>query len=120
LLGFVSQFYLHLRIPLSHEYSGERGLVSLIRGNLNVLSYYTGPESAYYIVLILNIDDDPDMYEGAIPNVAQLILQHLNDDSYLQMVPFLFQRLSVYPSLTDEQNLIYYYQDDIKQSFKRY
>jgi hypothetical protein len=104
-----------MQIYGTHEYSGEKGLITLIRGNLNVLSYYTGPESAYYIILILNIDDDPDMYEGAMPNVAQLILQHLDDDSYLQMVPFLFQRLSVYPSLTDEQNLIYYYQDGIKR-----
>jgi len=104
-----------MQIYGAHEYSGERGLVSLIRGNLNVLSYYTGPESAYYIVLILSIDDDPDMYEGAMPNIAQLILQHLDEDYYLQMIPSLFQRLSVYPSLTEEQNLLYYYQDDIKR-----
>ncbi|MFX0083749.1 MAG: hypothetical protein ACFE94_18515, partial [Candidatus Hodarchaeota archaeon] len=104
-----------MQIYGTHEYSGEKGLVSLIRGNLNVLSYYTGPESAYYVILILSIDDDPDIYEGAMPNVAQLILQNLDDDIYLQMVPSLFQRLSVYPSLTGEQNLIYYYQDDIKR-----
>jgi hypothetical protein len=104
-----------MQIYGAHEYSGEKGLVSLIRGNLNVLSYYTGPESAYYIVLILGIDDDPDMYEGAMPNIAQVILQNLDDDLYQQMVPLLFQRLSVYPSLTEEQNLIYHYQDSIKR-----
>ncbi|MFX1325336.1 MAG: hypothetical protein ACFE8N_10280, partial [Promethearchaeota archaeon] len=89
--------------------------ITLIRGNLNVLSYYTGPESNYYVILILSVDDDPDMYEGAMPYIAQVILQNLEEDAYLQMIPSLFQRISVYPSLTDEQNLIYHYQDDIKR-----
>jgi hypothetical protein len=50
-----------------------------------------------------------------MPNVAQVILQNLDEDYYLQMIPSLFQRLSVYPSLTNEQNLIFSYHDDIKR-----
>ncbi|MHA2400053.1 MAG: LamG-like jellyroll fold domain-containing protein [Promethearchaeota archaeon] len=104
-----------MQIYGTHEYSGEKGAITLIRGNLNVLSYYTGPETGYYIILILSEEDDPDMYEGAMANVAQLILQNIEDDVYIEMIPSIFQRLSVYPSLSYEQNLIFHYQDSVKQ-----
>ncbi|MFX1530004.1 MAG: DUF2341 domain-containing protein, partial [Promethearchaeota archaeon] len=104
-----------MQVYSTHEYSGEKGTITLTFGSMNILSYYTGPELGYYIILFLTLDDDPDMYEGAMPNVAQLILQNLDDDFYLQMIPSLFQRLSVYPSLTKEQNLIFCYHDDINR-----
>jgi hypothetical protein len=104
-----------MQIYGTHEYSAEKGLITLIRENLNVLSYYTGPDTGYYIVLILSTDDDPDVYEGAMANVAQLLLQNLEDDVYLEMIPSFFQRLSVFPSLSYEQNLIFCYQDSVKQ-----
>ncbi|MFW9897214.1 MAG: hypothetical protein ACFFD7_15535, partial [Candidatus Thorarchaeota archaeon] len=104
-----------MQIYGTHEYSGEKGLINLISGSQNVLSYYTGPETGHYIVLILSLDDDPDVYEGAMPNVARIILQNIEDQAYLQMIPSLFQRLSVYPSFTDEQSLIFFYQDDINR-----
>ncbi|MHA2281741.1 MAG: LamG-like jellyroll fold domain-containing protein [Promethearchaeota archaeon] len=104
-----------MQIYGTHEYSAEKGLITLIRENLNVLSYYTGPESGYYIMLILNRDDDPDIYEGEMANIATLILQNLEDDVFLQMIPLFFRRVSIYPTLTYEQNLIFYYQDSIKQ-----
>ncbi|MFX1324090.1 MAG: DUF2341 domain-containing protein [Promethearchaeota archaeon] len=104
-----------MQIYSTHEYSGEKGIINLTFGSMNILSYYTGPELSYYIILFLTLEDDPDMYEAAMPNVAQLILQNLDDDYYLQMIPSLFQRLSVYPSLTNEQNLILLYHDDLKR-----
>ncbi|MHA2393803.1 MAG: DUF2341 domain-containing protein [Promethearchaeota archaeon] len=104
-----------MQVYSTHEYSGEKGIINLTFGSMNILSYYTGPELSYYIILFLKLDDDPDMYEGAMPNVAQVILQNLDEDSYRKMIPSLFQRLSVYPSLTNEQNLIFCYHDDIKR-----
>jgi len=104
-----------MQVYSTHEYSGEKGTINLTFGSMNILSYYTGPELSYYIILFLTLDDDPDIYEEAMPNVAQVILQNLDNDSYLQMIPSLFQRLSIYPSLTNEQNLIFCYHDDIKR-----
>ncbi|MHA2186371.1 MAG: hypothetical protein ACXAAI_15365, partial [Promethearchaeota archaeon] len=75
---------------------------------------YTGPDLSYYLILFLELDDDPDLYEGAMADTAQVILQNISDDSYLQMIPSLFQRLSVYPTLTEEQHLFFFYQDEIK------
>ncbi|MFX1457228.1 MAG: DUF2341 domain-containing protein [Promethearchaeota archaeon] len=104
-----------MQIYGTHEYSAEKGLITLIRENINALSYYTGPETNYYIILLLSMEDDPDVYEGEMANIASLILQNLEDDVYLQLIPSFFQRLSIYPTLTYEQNLIFCYQDSIKQ-----
>ena len=104
-----------MQVYSTHEYSGESGMISLMVGSLNIASYYTGPEKGYYILLLLNLDDDPDAYEGGLADTSRIILQNLEDDVYLQMVPSMFRRLSVYPTLNDEQRLAMTYQDEIKR-----
>jgi hypothetical protein len=104
-----------MQIYGTHEYTGESGTITLTVGTLNLLSYYTGPENAYYLILILNFDDDPDAYEGAMADILRIISQNLEDDSYLQLIPSLFQRLSIFPSLTIEGHIAYTYQDEIKR-----
>jgi len=104
-----------MQVYSTHEYSGESGMISLMVGSLNIASYYTGPDKSFYILLLLSLDDDPDAYEGGLADTSRAILQHYEDDSYLKMIPSLFQRLSVYPSLNDEQRLAMTYQDEIKR-----
>jgi len=104
-----------MQVYSTHEYSGESGMVSLMVGSLNIASYYTGPEKGYYILLLLSLDDDPDAYEGGLADVSRLILQNLEDEKYLELIPSLFQRLSVYPTLNAEQRLALTYQDEIKR-----
>ena len=104
-----------MQVYSTHEYSGESGMISLMVGSLNIASYYTGPEKGYYILLLLNLDDDPDAYEGGLADVSRIILQNLEDEAYLDMIASLFQRLSVYPTLNHEQRLAITYQDEIKR-----
>jgi len=104
-----------MQIYSTHEYSGESGLVSLMIGSLNIASYYTGPENEYYVILLLNVDEDPDSYEEGLIDVSRIILQNLADDAYYNMIPSLFQRLSVYPSLNTEQKLAFTYFDEVKR-----
>ncbi|MBY8985798.1 MAG: DUF2341 domain-containing protein [Candidatus Lokiarchaeota archaeon] len=104
-----------MQIYSTHEYSGEKGIITLTSGLLNIISYYTGPEMGFYLVLLLNIDDDPDMYEGGMADILRVLLDNVEDDSYIQMMPSFFQRLSVYPSLSDEEILSLNYQDEIKR-----
>ena len=104
-----------MQVYSTHEYSGELGMISLMVGSLNIASYYTGPDKGYYILLLLNIDDDPDTYEGGLIDASRTILQSLEDDSYKELVPTLFRRLSVYPSLNAEQLLAITYQDEVKR-----
>ena len=104
-----------MQVYSTHEYSGESGMISLMVGALNIASYYTGPEKGYYILLLLNLDDDPDAYEGGLADVARTILQNLEEDAFVSMIPSLFRRLSVYPTLSAEQRLAMTYQDEIKR-----
>ncbi len=104
-----------MQVYSTHEYSGESGMISLMVGSLNIASYYTGPEKGYYILLLLNIDDDPDAYEGGLIDVSRTVLQNLEEDAYRQLVPSLFRRVSVYPTLNEEQQLAMTYQDEVKR-----
>ncbi|MFW9877355.1 MAG: hypothetical protein ACFFG0_30060, partial [Candidatus Thorarchaeota archaeon] len=105
-----------MQIYSTHEYSGEKGIITLTAEATNILSYYSGPEEGYYLLLLLNLDDDPDLYEGGISDVLTILLEYIEDEIYLQMLPSLFQRLSLYPSLSYEQILAFTYQNKIKRS----
>ena len=104
-----------MQVYSTHEYSGEPGLISLMVGSLNIASYYTGPESSFYILLLLSLDDDPDAYEGGIADVARTVLKAYEEDALEQIIASAFQRLSMFPTLTEVQLLALTYQDEVKR-----
>jgi len=104
-----------MQVYSTHEYSEESGMISLMVGSLNITSYYTGPDKGLYILLLLSLDDDPDSYEGGLIDISRIVLQNVVDDAYVPMIPTLFRRLSVYPTLNKEQHLVITYQDEIKR-----
>ncbi|MDX1798165.1 MAG: hypothetical protein R3255_05910, partial [Candidatus Lokiarchaeia archaeon] len=104
-----------MQIYSTHEYSGEKGTITLTVGPLNIISYYTGPEQGYYLLLILELEDDPDLYEGGMADILRNILENVEDDSFKTLMPSYFQRLSLYPSFSDEEILALTYQDDAKR-----
>ncbi|MBY8982602.1 MAG: hypothetical protein KGD57_06620 [Candidatus Lokiarchaeota archaeon] len=104
-----------MQVYSTHEYGGESGMISLMIGSLNIASYFTGPDTGYYILLLLNVDEDPDAYEGGLADVARTILLNLEDDKYRKLVPTLFRRLSVYPTFREEQKLAMTYEEEIKR-----
>ncbi|MFX1393630.1 MAG: hypothetical protein ACFFAH_08645 [Promethearchaeota archaeon] len=99
----------------THEYIGERGMISLMVGQTNIASYYTGPNSNYCILILLSLGEDPDDYEAGLAEISQMLLQNLEDENYLELIPSLFQRLSNYPIFNYEQQLINVYQNGIKR-----
>ena len=104
-----------MQVYSTHEYTGEAGMVSVMIGALNVASYYTGPEKGYYIMLLLNVDEDPDAYEEGLADISRIILHNLEGDGFKRLVPSLFQRVSIYPSLNAEQKLAIIYYDEAKR-----
>ncbi|MFX0032206.1 MAG: hypothetical protein ACFE8E_06950 [Candidatus Hodarchaeota archaeon] len=104
-----------MQIYAAHEYTGEPGMISLLVGHLNIASFYTGRDKALYIISLLNLEDDPDAYEGGLSDISRIIIQNLEDNVYLDMIPFLFQRLSAYPHLNLEQTLAITYQDEVNR-----
>ncbi|MHA2180487.1 MAG: hypothetical protein ACXAAH_03595 [Promethearchaeota archaeon] len=104
-----------MQVYSTHEYSGESGMISLMIGSLNIASYYTGPKKNFYILLLLNLDDDSDAFEEGLIDISRIILGNTENDAFLQMIPTLFRRLSVYPTLSTEQRLALTYQDEVKR-----
>ncbi|MFX1379877.1 MAG: DUF2341 domain-containing protein [Promethearchaeota archaeon] len=104
-----------MQIYSTHEYSGEKGTITLSVGPLNIISYYTGPEQGYYLLLILDLEDDPDLYEGGMADVLRGLIENVEDDSFKMLMPSYFQRLSLYPSFSDEEILALTYQDEAKR-----
>jgi len=104
-----------MQIYAAHEYTGEPGMISLLVGPLNIASYYTGREKPLYIILLLNLDEDADVYEGGLADISRVIFQNYEDSAYLEMIPFLFQRLSTYPHLNEEQSLAITYLDGVNR-----
>ncbi|MFX1274703.1 MAG: hypothetical protein ACFFBP_06085 [Promethearchaeota archaeon] len=104
-----------MHVYSTHEYSGDMGIISLMVGSLNIASYYTGPDKGIYILLLMNLDEDPDAYEGGLADASRTILQALEDDSVDKVLPDLYRRLAVYPTLNMEQQLAITYQDEIKR-----
>ncbi|MFW9989046.1 MAG: hypothetical protein ACFFC3_10345 [Candidatus Odinarchaeota archaeon] len=104
-----------MQIYAAHEYTGEPGMISLLVGPLNIASYYTGREKPLYIILLLNLDEDADAFEGGLSDISRVIFQNFSDNAYLEMIPFLYQRLSTYPNLNEEQNLAVTYLDSVNR-----
>jgi hypothetical protein len=91
-----------MQIYSTHEYSGESGLISLNVGAMNLVSYYTGPEIGVYLILALTTDEDPEVFEDGLSDATRLIVQNLDNEAYKPLIPSIFQRLSVFPKLTEE------------------
>ncbi len=104
-----------MQIYSTHEYSSEAGIISIMVGSLNIMSYYSGPDKRYYVVLLLSLDDDPDAYEAGLSDISRVILQNTENKEFVPMIPSLFQRISIFPSLNREQQLAVTYQDEIKR-----
>ncbi len=105
-----------MQIYATHEYSGEAGMISMMVGSLNIASFYTGPESQIYLILLLEIEEDADSYQEGLADAATVVIPNYESDSLDALVPSLFQRISIYPTFTEEQKLINLYQDNAKRA----
>lgn len=104
-----------MQLYSQHEFTGEAGLVTLMAGASNLASYYTGKESAVYVILILSSDEDGDIYEEGLSDISRSILSNIDAGSLKNVLPSIFQRLSVYPTLNDEQRLAMLIDSDVKR-----
>jgi hypothetical protein len=96
-----------MQLYSTHEYSREVGMISMVSGMISYASYYTGIETQVYIVAVLDHNDNADLYEDGLGDIAQTIVPLIDSVSNLtSMMPSLFQRLSMYPSMNWEQQLL--------------
>jgi hypothetical protein len=77
-----------------HEFSKEDGITSMMVGETNILTYYSGEDIDYYVVLILDMLDDPEDYESILREISQIILENLEEEKYINKLPSLFTQIS--------------------------
>ncbi len=80
-----------------HEFSNEPGIASLTIEKTNFVTYYSGSETDYFFILILNILENPEDYEEILKEVSQNILENLEKNKFVKMLPLLFKRILNYP-----------------------
>ncbi|MFX1390985.1 MAG: hypothetical protein ACFE9Z_13050, partial [Promethearchaeota archaeon] len=80
-----------------HEFSKEPGIVSLTIGEINFVTYYSGSEKDYFFILMLNILENPEKYEKILTNMSNVILENLDRNNYLEMIPSLYKQMLEHP-----------------------
>lgn len=104
-----------MQIYAAHEYTSESGMVSLNIGALNIGSYYTGSETGLYLNLLLNLDEDPDLFEDGLADASRTIVNSLANNVYKSLMPSIYSRICVYPSLNEERKFAVIYLDEAKR-----
>jgi len=88
-----------IQIYNMHQFSRESGIAALTIEGVNFQSYYTGEPTGLYIILVLNILENPEDYELRLSEVTLKILNNLADEKYIELLPSLFKQISAKPPL---------------------
>ncbi len=98
-----------------HEFTGKEGFTTLASGTINVASYYSGPDFSTYLILVLPFDEDAEVYEEGLVEAGQRLNPHMKKDVLQSLIPGMFQRLTIYPTLTEEQRMGLLYHNQLKR-----
>ncbi len=85
-----------------HEFSKQAGIVSLTLDNINFVTYYSGADTDYFFILMLNMLENPEDYEEILEEVSQIILKNLEKKKYLKLLPSLFHKIIDYPKASKD------------------
>lgn len=77
-----------------HGFSKEEGVASLTVGDTNLVTYYSGKSINYYVGLILNKHENTDEFEDWLKEIAHIILENLQEEKYINMLPALFTQIT--------------------------
>ena len=80
-----------------HEFSKQAGIASLTVGEINIATYYTGEDMDYFVILILDMIENPEDYEEGLKEISQIILKNLKEEKYIEMLPSLLKQISDTP-----------------------
>ncbi|MHA1519882.1 MAG: hypothetical protein ACTSRK_06830 [Promethearchaeota archaeon] len=117
---FPEDYYIDNKIMLQvfsqHEYTGEAGFMAIMSENLNLASYFAGHTHQIYVVLFLTEQEDGNLFEDGLAEVARAVLMNREDEKLQEIIETQYHRLSIYPRLTKEQNLALIFNNDIKRA----
>ncbi|MHA1293508.1 MAG: hypothetical protein ACTSQJ_12695 [Promethearchaeota archaeon] len=85
-----------LHVLSLHAFSKEGGIANLTVEPVNIATYYSGSDIGYYIILILNILENPEDYEKELIKISHKILDHLENKKYKEFIPTLYKDIVEY------------------------
>ncbi|MBN1801616.1 MAG: hypothetical protein JW891_08940 [Candidatus Lokiarchaeota archaeon] len=89
---FISnQTFLHL-LNL-HGFSNESGMTSLTVKETNIITYYSGSDTGYFVILALNLLENAEDFEEKLEEIALEILDNLKDNQYEKLLPRLYRKI---------------------------
>lgn len=103
------------QIYTNHEFEDEPGFLAISIGDLNLASYYTGPDSEYYVCILLSIDEHPEKYEDILSDTVRQIMSNVKGRRYKAQLPVFFKNITNYPRMSTEQKLALMLLDPIKK-----
>jgi hypothetical protein len=83
-----------LHLVNMHGFDKETGVLSLTTEKVNFCSYYGGTDKDYYILLILNILENPEDFEERFEQTSLRIIENLKDKKYREILFEIFQQLN--------------------------
>lgn len=97
-----------MRIFTTHAMGGgEAGFLSMTIENLSIASYYSGlPEegrSQYYVALLLQDDENADIFEDPLTEISKLLIDHVKDKYFEQFLAKEFEDIQKLTVMTEEQ-----------------
>ena len=77
------------------NYSGKGpGVVGLTIESANFACYSSGLDSRYFIAVLLNLLENPDDFEEKLTEISKKILNNIEDNKYIEMLPSLLEEIS--------------------------
>lgn len=80
-----------------HEFSKQAGIASFSVGKINIATYYTGEDMNYFVILLLDMIENPEDYEEGLVEISEIISNNLKEEKYIAMLPSLFKLISGSP-----------------------
>ncbi|MFX0022265.1 MAG: hypothetical protein ACFE9S_08050 [Candidatus Hermodarchaeota archaeon] len=76
-----------------HEFSKEPGIASPTIEEINFVTYNSGEETDYFLILMLSILENPENYEAFLTEISQIILKNLSNNKYIDLIPSLYNNI---------------------------
>jgi DNA-binding MarR family transcriptional regulator len=103
------------------EESQKPGFSSLAFNDFKLAVYYGGLNMHLkglpsMVFLVLSLDEDPDVYKDALPEIATQIFLNTEKDKYKTMVPTLFKQIARYTQMSPEQRQASVLNDPVRRT----
>ncbi|MFX1451381.1 MAG: hypothetical protein ACFFCM_11090, partial [Promethearchaeota archaeon] len=102
-------------INISHEIKEGYSFSAVSIGKSKFASLYLGPELNYTINLYLTEKENSTIFENALSYYSKDIMKDLSSDQFKELLPKIYEYISLYPTFDEEQKLAIAHNNEIKR-----